>query len=194
MIRNCLVALALIFLPEPAGAQEVTEPPLEEGGRIRVTVAGARPQTGTLISTTGGTLRWIPEASSGGPGTPLEAEIPLSTITRLEQSVGTEARYRKTILLTSGVLALAGGALFGLMEEPPDCSPYATSPCTGNRQVAFVKGFLVGGLLGVPTGAIVASNWRREVWNPVALGAPGLTTPTPRVGVFALGVSIPLGR
>ena len=192
LARLLLTAVPVLLQANDATGQELRSSDLSPGDRVRVTVAPTPPQTGTLVSAAGETLRWIPEASSGDEGNPLEAAIPMSAIARLEKSVGTEARYKRTILFTSLATAAVGGTLSALTHES-SCHPEETV-CKDNRTAAFVLGALGGIALGVPAGAVIASNRKRDIWQEVtkdqAMAYLGLTSS----GQFGLTLSLPLRR
>ena len=135
-------------LPQPARQADTLDP----GDRIRVSVVTPTPRLyiGTYQARTDSTL----QLQSGG--SPLT--IPMTTVTRLEQSRG------RKLSVAGGVLGFlvggAGGAALGCLANRDDYGVF----CGGQSDTKVVVGAALGGAAGAALGAIV---FRRERWSPV---------------------------
>ncbi len=155
----------LLVLPGPRGHAQGTSsrPDLLPGARIRVTTsAPARRVTGTLIDVGGDSLRLaVGKRDTVG--------VPLSAVTRLEESRGRRANYTKGALIGGGVglaLGLGLGALVDAARNLGCESPSCDQP--GNLGGSLAIGGLAGAGVGAGVGALMAGAFRKERWQPVA--------------------------
>lgn len=153
----------LLLLPGPRGhAQETSSrPDLLAGARVRVTTsAPSRRLTGTLIDVEGDSLRLaVGKRDTVG--------VPLSAVTRLEESRGRQPNRMKGALIGGGV-GLALGLGVGLLVDFGRSLGCESSSCTSNLGEALAIGGLAGTGVGAGLGALLAGALAKERWQPVA--------------------------
>lgn len=153
----------LLLLPGPRGhAQEMSSrPDLLPGARIRVTTsAPSRRLTGTLLGVEGDSLRLaVGKRDTVG--------VPLSAVTRLEESRGRRANYTKGALIGGGI-GLALGLGVGLLADFGRTLGCESSSCTSNLGEALAIGGLAGAGVGAGVGALLAGAFPKDRWQPVA--------------------------
>ena len=152
----------LLLLPGPRGyAQGASvRPDLLPGARVRVTTsAPSRRLTGTLIDVGGDSLRLaVGKRDTVG--------VPLSAVTRLEESRGRRANHTKGALIGGGV-GLALGLGVGLLVDFGRSLGCDSSSCTSNLGEALAIGGLGGTGVGAGVGALLAGAFQKERWQPV---------------------------
>lgn len=156
--------LEIGILPVPfllaANASAQAPPPVEAGTRVRVEVAGQRPETvvATWVSFADGVLEL--EGSSGQT-----VRVPASSILSVDRSIGARTNGKRGAWLGFGVGAV-GGAMFGKMADPH-------SDCAGNAAVGDCPLWLVTGVIFGAAGALVGSRVGKgtttDVWERVPL-------------------------
>jgi len=154
----------LLLLPGPRGHAQGTssQPNLLPGARIRVTAsAPSRRVTGTLISVEGDSLRLA-------VGTRDTVGVPVSAVTRLEESRGRRANYTKGALIGGGV-GLAVGIGVGLLVDYGRSLGCESISCNQASSLggAMAIGGLAGAGVGAGVGALLAGAFPKERWQPV---------------------------
>ena len=153
----------LLLLPGPRGHAQGTSsrPDLLPGARIRVTTsAPERRVTGTLIGVEGDSLRLaVGKRDTVG--------VPVSAVTRLEESRGRRANYTKGAVIGGGV-GLALGLGVGLLADFGRSLGCESPSCTSNLGEALAIGGLAGAGVGAGVGALLAGAFPKERWQPAA--------------------------
>ena len=145
------LAMVLIAFPGAAGAQG---PPIVLGSRSRVTVsqpANTR-HTGILRAADGTSVQLQTSSES--------LTIPVSTITRLEQSLGKKPNATGGII--GALLGVAVGGAVGCLANKDDYGVY----CGGQDDTKVIVGAVVGGLAGAAVGSLV---FKKEKWREVVI-------------------------
>jgi hypothetical protein len=170
------VALGLAGSPLPLRAEEPPRgAPLQVGDRVRVeTSTSAKGTTGEVIGIGPDGLRL--RASDR----PLPVDVPLSSVTRLERSLGKRSNAGKGALL-GGLVGAAAGVALVLVARGEDCD----GPCTPYAAIVGAGFVGAGTVLGAITGAAI----KTERWEAASLGRIGVSAaPRPRGGAVALSV------
>ncbi len=155
------MATVLLLAPLPRGHAQAaaTRADLLPGSRIRVTTgAPARRVTGTLVGLDSDSL-WV------AVGKRDTVALPLSGVTRLEESRGRRANRRKGALIGGGV-GLALGLGVGLLVDYGRSLGCESASC-GNLGEALAIGGGAGAAVGAGVGALVAGAAAKERWQPV---------------------------
>ena len=174
----CLTALVAVAAPRTA--VHAQSAPAAVGERVRVATAmryGKFSYVGRVVPAQGDSLG----LEIGGPeGT---QAIPLSAITRVEVSAGTETHGRRGMLYGSVIGGVAGAVIGAASyKDPGTCSSGETFFCiepNGGRGLDTVAGFITGGLLGLAAGGIIGVTHRTERWVRRPLGSGGRVGITP---------------
>jgi hypothetical protein len=144
------VLAGLLLLPQLSSGQAL--PP---GTRVRFSHPGEGTRTGTVVAFTTDTLE------VRLPDRPEPARLPLDQVTRLDVSRG----MRHQPLTRAGLGLLVGGALGaagGLTLASRDCgSQWGCANKTAPAILVGVGGGIVGGMLGLLSGAIPSERWER---------------------------------
>jgi hypothetical protein len=151
MRQSLTIMTALIGLPGVTVAQG---PPIVLGTRVRVSVsqpANTR-HTGVLRAVDGTTFQLQTSGES--------LTIPVSTITRLEQSLGKKPNATGGII--GALLGVAVGGAVGCLANKDDYGVY----CGGQDDTKVIVGAVVGGLAGAAVGSLV---FKKEKWREVVI-------------------------
>jgi len=157
------VLAGLLLLPQLASGQA-----LLPGARVRFSHPGEGTRTGTVVAFTADTLEVrLPDRAE-------PAHLPLDQVTRLDVSRG----MRRQPLTRAGIGLLVGGALGaagGFAMASDDCG--SPSGCANKTDPAILVGLgagVVGGMLGLLSGAIPSERWERVSLEPrrVSVVAP----------------------
>ncbi|HSB54604.1 MAG TPA: hypothetical protein VLD58_09620 [Gemmatimonadales bacterium] len=153
----------LSLLPALPGHAQATpsSSDLVPGSRIRVSTGVPSRMTGTLVDIGGDSLRLV-------VGKRDTLGVPLSAVTRLEESRGRRANYTKGALIGGGIglaLGLGVGALADGLRNIGCESPSCDNPSQLGGALAI--GGLAGAGVGAGVGALLAGVFQRERWQPV---------------------------
>ncbi|HEY0671150.1 MAG TPA: hypothetical protein VGD27_02730 [Longimicrobiales bacterium] len=142
---------ALLLLTTSAFGQDV----LPEGTRVRVKVEGRPPLIATLRTISADSI-WL--IDTGGQHRTLARQN-----AELERSLGKHTRFWHHFGVSIMVTALGGGLLSALTFD--ECDQCIVAP--DSRGEAFVWGFVAGGAIGVPVGALMGALAKVERWEQV---------------------------
>lgn len=166
------VAALLFVLPGSLRAQTAVGTELESGDLIRITDEWGSVQEGLLISIQDGTLRWRPGATPEATGPVIPAEDrSLETVANLERYGGERRLGWKGFGITAGSL-IAAGAIFGAITYEP-CEGWCIM-APSSRGEAFAWGVVLGGIIGIPVGAVIGLKVKRAVWTDADVSGAGL--------------------
>lgn len=134
---------------------------LVPGSRIRVTTRAPSRMTGTLIDIGGDSLRLV-------VGKRDTVGVPLSAVTRLEESRGRRANYTKGALIGGG-MGLALGLGVGALADGLRNLGCESATCDNPSHLggALAIGGLAGAGVGAGVGALLAGVFQKERWQPV---------------------------
>ncbi len=141
----------LLALPIPRGhAQAAARADLLPGSRVRITTSGpSRRLAGTLIGLDRDSL-WM------AVGKRDTVALPLSLVTRLEESRGRRANYRKGAIIGGGVGLVVGLGVGLLADYGRSLGCESVSCSQSNLGEALAIGGLAGAAVGAGVGALVA--------------------------------------
>jgi hypothetical protein len=173
------IVFASVVLSSPLSAQDSTAAPppygLHVGSRVRVATAGTPgKRAGTIAALSPDTLRLLTYEAG------IELQVPVSTITSLEESQGEHTRILKGLGIGTGI-GVGLGAIIGYAsgDDPPGFLSFTRED----------KAILAGGALGAVgliTGAVVGALNPREDWRPVTIPLRTARSSSP---AFGIGVS-----
>jgi hypothetical protein len=169
-------AVAVSPLPLRA-AERPAGSPLVAGDRVRLSARTiAKVTTGRLLEVGPDGLK-IQLADRPDP-----IEVPLTSVTRLERSLGRRSSAGKGALIGTLVGAGAGAALVvAASGSDSDCD----GPCAGYAAVLGAAFAGAGALVGAISGALITT----ERWEAVSLGHIGVSmAPRPRGAALAVSV------
>ena len=163
-----LIALCLLSLATPVGAQRPTLGSLHEGDTVKVWAVNPRlnGEQGAFAGFRSDTLtlRTIPF----GPGALVRAHVPYTALRRIDVRRGKAQSRGRTI--AGAVIGGAGGMVLGAMLGPIiECGG---TDCGGTNGLEGIAGFVVGAGLGTVAGAIVGGVYGarpRPRWESVEL-------------------------
>ena len=154
----CLMAVCLAL---PARAQDLAS--LQQGVRIKVQPAAGEIRTGTYLSLTSDTLRFLNEKSQSAT-----AAIPMQQVKSVQVSSG---RSRSRGLLKGALIGTAigfvGGAILGGATYSDSDETWCLFACSRGEN-AMLAGALLG-TGGLFVGSIYGVMAGSETWKPVPL-------------------------
>lgn len=123
-----------------------------------------------------------------------DVRIPLAQVRTLERSLGERRRVARNFLITTGVGALAIGALLAVTDSGRcNDQPLGCLDAGGSFIVGFIAGGIVSAPIGLVVGLTVRGGRRERRRLPPLAGVSGTLAPM-RAGRVSLGASVPLGR
>jgi hypothetical protein len=195
----CRAVPLVLLLAAPAGLAHAQKGrPVGIGERVRITVPagyGRERITGRLTGLSGDSATLQRDGDAGSQS------IPISSITKVESSVGMRTSGRRWMgygfLLGAGTGAALAAATHKKGSGPqclPDDFLFCTGPMKRERGVNASTGALFGGLLGMTVGGIAGRFHHSERWTRRTLGSsrPVGVGPAPG-GRQAVRISVAFG-
>ncbi len=177
--------LSLAVLPLLIPLQSITAqqaPPIETGGRIRVTAPtlGVDKLVGTSVEADATRIR-VQADDQASPMT-----ISLADMTRLEVSQGRKSNALKGLLIGS-IVGVSTGAILGLAASLAESYD---NPCADNEVECVAVGAAAFGVTGALVGLGIGALLKSERWEEVPLDRLRVNIVPHRDGRFALGLSV----
>ena len=187
-----LLFWALFTSPEPCFSQD--PPTISRGTRVRLTLSPELQAPGSVTGEGAGVSKqiigWWESNSggvvtvrrSGGDGTWL---IPVTSVDRIEVSLGERGQSGNTVLRWMGGLSIGFGILSAIVWEPCTAKGLGCLMEPSTHGQAFIMGAVGGAILAIPIGLMVRrgkhERWREEPFG--MLRASLRAAPDGRIGI-----------